>query len=116
MLIEEGASSILAPGNLPVGCSAVYLTLFQSSNKADYDENGCLKAYNAFAMYHNAQLKVTLDKLRVKYPAAKIMYGDYYTAALQFYHAPGHLGKQLWCSCFIRNAVQIDLEWGSCEC
>ncbi|KAJ8447966.1 hypothetical protein Cgig2_028842 [Carnegiea gigantea] len=92
MLIEEGASSILVPGNLPVGCSAVYLTLFASPDKADYDENGCLKHYNAFARYHNAQLKLTLDKLRVKYPEAKIMYGDYYTAALQFYHAPGHFG------------------------
>lgn len=92
MLIEEGATLILVPGNLPVGCSAVYLTLFASPDKADYDENGCLKRYNAFARYHNAQLKLTLDKLRVKYPVAKIMYGDYYTAALQFYHAPGHLG------------------------
>lgn len=92
ILIEEGASSILVPGNLPVGCSAVYLTLFQSPNKADYDENGCLKGYNAFARYHNAQLKITLEKLRVRYPKANIMYGDYYNAAMQYIHEPGHHG------------------------
>ncbi|KAE9452518.1 hypothetical protein C3L33_15582, partial [Rhododendron williamsianum] len=90
MLIEEGAAELVVPGNLPIGCSAVYLTLFQSPNKTSYDQNGCLKKYNAFSKYHNAQLKLALEKLRQKYPQAKIIYADYYGAAKQLFHAPLH--------------------------
>ncbi|KAF8411028.1 hypothetical protein HHK36_003567 [Tetracentron sinense] len=93
ILIEEGAVELVVPGNLPIGCSAVYLTLFPSPNKGDYDQrNGCLKAFNAFSRYHNAQLKLALEKLRQKYPHAKIVYADYYGAAMQFFHSPLHYG------------------------
>lgn len=93
MLIEEGAVELMVPGNLPIGCSAVYLTLFRSPNKTDYDpRNGCLKAYNAFSKYHNNQLKIALEKLRQKYPHARIIYADYYHASLPFSHAPKHFG------------------------
>lgn len=91
-LIEEGAVELLVPGNLPIGCSAVYLTLFGSPNRTDYDRNGCLKAYNAFSKYHNNQLKTALQMLRQKYPHARIIYADYYGAAKRFYHAPQHHG------------------------
>ncbi|KAH9797276.1 Lipase GDSL domain-containing protein [Citrus sinensis] len=92
LLIEEGAVELVVPGNFPIGCSAVYLTLFQSLNEMDYDRNGCLKAPNAFARYHNTMLKAELHKLRQKYPHANIIYADYYGAAMRFYHAPGHYG------------------------
>lgn len=92
-LIEEGAVELVVPGNLPIGCSAVYLTLFQSPNREDYDRNGCLKAFNDFAEYHNNQLKRSLNALRTKYPFAKIVYADYYGAAVRFFHAPKHHGK-----------------------
>ncbi|KDP21068.1 hypothetical protein JCGZ_21539 [Jatropha curcas] len=92
VLIEEGAVELMVPGNLPIGCSAVYLTLFQSPNKADYDKNGCLKAYNSFSKYHNNQLKGALETLRNKYPNARIIYADYYGAAKRFYHSPKHYG------------------------
>ncbi|GLT29556.1 hypothetical protein SLA2020_044150 [Shorea laevis] len=91
-LIEEGAVELMVPGNFPIGCSAVYLTLFQSSNKSDYDPHGCLKAYNAFARYHNNQLEKALEMLRKKYPHTKIVYADYYSAALRLLHAPMHHG------------------------
>ncbi|KAK6917664.1 GDSL lipase/esterase [Dillenia turbinata] len=84
MLIEEGAVELMVPGNLPIGCSAVYLTLFQSPNKSDYDSNGCLKPYNSFAEYHNAQLKLALENLRKKYPHSRIISADYYGAAARF--------------------------------
>ncbi|OMO65342.1 Lipase, GDSL [Corchorus olitorius] len=91
-LIEEGAVELMVPGNLPIGCSAVYLTLFGSGNKTDYDRHGCLKAFNAFARYHNHQLKQALDSLRQKYPHTRIIYADYYGAAMRFVHAPLHHG------------------------
>ncbi|KAM7525043.1 hypothetical protein LguiA_014945 [Lonicera macranthoides] len=91
-VIEEGAVNLMVPGNLPIGCSAVYLTLFQTPNKSAYDGNGCLKIYNAFSKYHNSQLKLALEKLRQKYTHAKIIYADYYGAAKPLFHAPKHLG------------------------
>ncbi|KAL3741746.1 hypothetical protein ACJRO7_017247 [Eucalyptus globulus] len=93
MLIEEGAVNLVVPGNLPVGCSAVYLTLFHSPDKSAYDPGtGCLKAYNVFAKYHNNYLKQELQNLREQYPHARIMYADYYGAALPIYHTPKHYG------------------------
>ncbi|XP_039070461.1 GDSL esterase/lipase At5g45910-like [Hibiscus syriacus] len=91
-LIEEGAAELMVPGNFPIGCSAVYLTLFESPNKEDYDRHGCLKAFNAFAKYHNSQIKKALDMLRQKYPHVRIMYADYYGAAMRFVHTPLHHG------------------------
>ncbi|KAB2086283.1 hypothetical protein ES319_A04G019300v1 [Gossypium barbadense] len=42
-LIELGAVTFLVPGNFPIGCSASYLTLFQGSDKDQYDPlTGCL--------------------------------------------------------------------------
>ncbi|PPS13854.1 hypothetical protein GOBAR_AA06740 [Gossypium barbadense] len=42
-LIELGAVTFLVPGNFPVGCFASYLTLFQGSDKDQYDPlTGCL--------------------------------------------------------------------------
>lgn len=92
MLIEEGAEEVVVPGNFPIGCWAPYLTLFAMQNKAGYDGNGCLKAHNSFSKYHNAQLKLGLEKLRQKYPQARIIYADYYGAAMALFHTPHHLG------------------------
>ncbi|KAD3068769.1 hypothetical protein E3N88_36649 [Mikania micrantha] len=91
-LIEEGAKEVMVPGNFPIGCSAVYLTLFGSNKTtSDYDENGCLKAYNAFSKYHNTQLKQALQKLSQKNSQARIIYADYYGAAKSLFHTPQHL-------------------------
>ncbi|KAK6932659.1 GDSL lipase/esterase, partial [Dillenia turbinata] len=92
MLIEEGAVELMVPGNLPIGCSAVYLTLFQSPSRNAYNSNGCLKPYNSFAKYHNAQLKLALENLRQKYPHTRIIYADYYGAAARLFRKPRHFG------------------------
>ncbi|KAF1895250.1 hypothetical protein Lal_00043895 [Lupinus albus] len=91
-LIDEGAMNLVVPGNLPVGCSAMYLTAFNSHNKEDYDRHGCLKELNDFAEHYNIQLKLALQTLRHNNPHAKISYADYYGAALRFFHAPVHYG------------------------
>ncbi|KAK9940535.1 hypothetical protein M0R45_017191 [Rubus argutus] len=88
-LIEEGAVELVVPGNLPIGCSAMYLTFFKNSKKAFYDEtNGCLKAFNTFAEYHNSALKRALWFLKLKYPHARIIYADYFEAAMPMFVAP----------------------------
>nr|CAD1843270.1 unnamed protein product [Ananas comosus var. bracteatus] len=93
-LINNGAIHLMVPGNLPFGCSSVYLTLFGSVRKADYDRrNGCLKKFNSFAKYHNALLRRALERLQRKYQRARIIYADYYGAAIPFSHAPKHFGE-----------------------
>ncbi|XP_020251369.1 GDSL esterase/lipase At5g45910-like [Asparagus officinalis] len=83
-LIEHGAVNLVVPGNLPIGCNPLYLTVLRSPNPADYDAiTGCLKPLNQFSMYHNALLITALEKLRLKNPHANIVYADYYNAALQ---------------------------------
>lgn len=93
MLIEEGAVDLMVPGQLPVGCTSMFLTVFQSANESAYDNRtGCLKAYDAFFKYHNNYLKQELQNLREQYPHARIMYADYYGAAMTIYRSPKHYG------------------------
>ncbi|KAK4798046.1 hypothetical protein SAY86_030372 [Trapa natans] len=93
ILIEEGAVNLLVPGAIPFGCSAAYLSMFPSRNPSDYDpETGCLKSYNAFTDYHDQQLRQSLQALRLRYPHARIMFGDYGGASMRFYRAPALYG------------------------
>ncbi|KAI3948364.1 hypothetical protein MKW98_013862 [Papaver atlanticum] len=92
VLINEGAVAFMVPGNLPIGCSTMYLGLYQNSKKADYDDSGCIKWLNDFSIYHNSLLQKELDVLRELYPNTNIMYADYYNAAMKFYQSPDSLG------------------------
>ncbi|EPS71267.1 hypothetical protein M569_03493 [Genlisea aurea] len=91
-LIEGGAREFLVAGNLPIGCSSVYLTIFQTGDRSAYDGNGCLRAHNEFARFHNSRLRLALEGLRVKHPQANISYADYYSAAHAFFHSPKRYG------------------------
>jgi hypothetical protein len=93
-LIELGATDLLVPGVLPIGCFPLYLTLYNTSSKSDYNaRTGCLRRYNRLAFHHNRELKQQLDELQKKYPKTKIMYGDYFKAAMQFVVYPGKFGE-----------------------
>lgn len=83
---------LVVPGNLPMGCSSAYLTLHPGKNSSDYDSVGCLKTYNEFAQRHNAMVQQKLQGLRRKYPQARIMYADYYGAAMSFAKNPKQFG------------------------
>lgn len=91
-LIELGAVTLIVPGDLPIGCSAAYLTYFRSSNKLDYDPAGCLKWLNKFSKYHNQMLQKEIKSLRKIHSHANIIYADYYGAAAQIYRSPIKLG------------------------
>ena len=72
----------------------MYLTLFQSQKKEDYDpETGCIKHLNEFAEYHNAMLWEELAKLRHHYPDVTIIYADYYGASMSIFRNPKKSGK-----------------------
>ncbi|KAF9588927.1 hypothetical protein IFM89_017606 [Coptis chinensis] len=80
-LIDLGATRLVVPGNFPIGCSPMYLTLFKNNDSTSYDDKGCLKGLNTFARYHNQYLQNALQQLRLEYPNVAIVYADYYQAA-----------------------------------
>ncbi|PNT76528.1 GDSL esterase/lipase At1g28600 [Brachypodium distachyon] len=82
-LITLGAVHIVVSNIAPLGCYPMYLFIFQSSNKSDYDENGCLRNYNILFNRHNALLRISLSKLQKKHRRIRIMYAD---LASHFYH------------------------------
>ncbi|CAH9081237.1 unnamed protein product [Cuscuta epithymum] len=92
-LVELGAQTLIVPGNLPIGCSAAYLTHFSTTNNKDYDaKTGCLNWLNDFSRYHNQLLQDELGRLRQLHPNANIIYADYYNAAMRIYRAPSKFG------------------------
>ncbi|XP_076922389.1 GDSL esterase/lipase At1g28570-like [Bidens hawaiensis] len=92
-LIELGAKTLLIPGNLPIGCSPVYLTKYYGSGDVEYDNStGCITQLNKFSEYHNELLKIELSQTRESYPEVNIIYADYYNAAMQFFRSPNKYG------------------------
>ncbi|XP_047942528.1 GDSL esterase/lipase At1g28580-like [Salvia hispanica] len=92
-LINQGARTLFVPGNLPIGCSATYLSQFKSSNKSDYNpKTGCLNWLNEFVSNHNTQLRAQLDLIQKENPHTDIIYADYYNAAMRFYLNPKKYG------------------------
>ena len=87
-----GGRTFLVPGEFPLGCSVIYLTLYKTSNKEAYDSSGCLKWLNEFAVYHDDQLQAELNKLRKLYPHVNIIYADYYNALLRLSQEPTKFG------------------------
>ncbi|CAN8290970.1 unnamed protein product [Cochlearia groenlandica] len=93
-LIGMGGRTFLVPGDFPLGCSAIYLTLYQKlSNKNDYDPlTGCITWLNEFSIYHNEWLQTELNRLKKLYPHVNIIYADYYNALLPLIQEPTKFG------------------------
>ncbi|KAG0517360.1 hypothetical protein BDA96_09G082700 [Sorghum bicolor] len=89
---QEWSGGRGGPGLLPIGCLPTYLTLFGTSNAADYDHDGCLRNYNDLSSYHNALLKRSLSNLRRTYPHTRIMYADFYTQVTNMIRTPHNFG------------------------
>lgn len=92
-LIKLGAVTLMVPGNLPIGCSASYLTNFKTTNIKDYEaKTGCLNWLNKFSQYHNRMLQQELNSIRKQNPNITIIYADYYNAAISLYRSPKKYG------------------------
>ncbi|CAL9188106.1 unnamed protein product [Musa hybrid cultivar] len=92
-LIKLGARTMIVPGNFPIGCVAVYLTMFQSDRREDYESGtGCIEWLNQFSMDHNRHLLDELSQLRRRYPQATIIYANYYEAAMAIFRSPQEYG------------------------
>ena len=92
MLINLGAKTIMIPGNFPIGCVPVYLKAFKTNNLADYDEFHCLKWFNDFSMRHNQALSSEINMLRAQHPGVKLIYADYFGAAMEIFKNPHKFG------------------------
>lgn len=79
-VISVGAVRIVVPGQFPLGCFPVYLTMFQSNSTTAYDTHQCLKALNDLAAVHNNYLQHAINSLQKQNPNTKIVYFDYYNA------------------------------------
>ncbi|KAJ9681864.1 hypothetical protein PVL29_017975 [Vitis rotundifolia] len=79
-VIQYGARRVVVPGNFPIGCLPMYLTIFKTNNTAAYDEFNCLKGFNDFAEYYNERLQQAIEELRNENPDTVIVYADYYNA------------------------------------
>ncbi|MED6145577.1 hypothetical protein PIB30_026569 [Stylosanthes scabra] len=91
-LIDIGAQTLVVPGNFPIGCNYIYLSMFKTEDVEAYDEIGCLRWLNRFAEYYNKQLFAEINRLQVLHPNVNIIYADYYHAALQLYQSPKQYG------------------------
>ncbi|OEL21088.1 GDSL esterase/lipase [Dichanthelium oligosanthes] len=91
-LIAMGATDIVVPGVLPIGCFPIYLTIYGTSNSGDYDSLGCLKKFNDLSTNHNNQLKSQISSLQAKYKSARIMYADFYAGVYDMVKNPGSYG------------------------
>lgn len=96
-LIELGAKTLIVPGNMPMGCTASFLTIFPNSNKEEeeYDSSGCLTWINELYESHNQVLQNELNRLRNIRSHTKIIYADYYNALYAIYRHPRHFGTYL---------------------
>lgn len=106
-LIKEGVMEIVVPGNFPIGCNSGVLATTNSSNKKDYDQFGCLKAYNVFITYYNRQLKSAIRTLRQKNKHVQLIYFDYYGAAKRLFQAPQHYGTLFLFLYWMNNFIMI---------
>ena len=94
-LIAMGATDIVVPGVLPIGCFPIYLTIYGTSNSGDYDSLGCLKKFNDLSTNHNNQLQSQISSLQAKYKSARIMYADFYSAVYDMVKNPGSYGTYI---------------------
>lgn len=97
-VIGYGATRVVVPGNLPIGCLPIYLAIFQTNNSAAYDEFHCLKELNSFSMYSSDQLKQALEDLRKENPNVIVVHGDYYNGFQSVYRNALLLGESLFTS------------------
>lgn len=102
-MITLGATSIVVPGNFPIGCVPLYLVNFVTNDSSKYDKLGCLKDYNNFSKFYNQRLKQVIRQLQREYPDVAIVYADYYSALSWVIANAPQLGKIL--SDFILKSI-----------
>nr|KJB58922.1 hypothetical protein B456_009G234500 [Gossypium raimondii] len=91
-VVGYGATRVIVPGNFPIGCFPVHLTVFRSNDSDAYDGFNCLKGLNNLSSHHNGLLKQAIKELRKELPHATILYGDYYNGYMRLLNKAKFLG------------------------
>ncbi|TKW12109.1 hypothetical protein SEVIR_5G015400v4 [Setaria viridis] len=95
LIIHHGATTLVVPGVIPVGCAPPVLVTFADPDPAAYDpRTGCLKAINGIAARHNALLQEALRELRDKHRPAgvTIIYADFFGPVIDMVTSPAKFG------------------------
>ena len=96
-LIALGATDIVVPGVLPIGCFPIYLTIYGSSNASDYDDLGCLRSFNDLSAYHNTLLQKRVAIIQSRHrKTARVMYADFYAAVYDMVRNPQSYGTYVY--------------------
>ncbi|GJM93714.1 hypothetical protein PR202_ga10297 [Eleusine coracana subsp. coracana] len=90
-LIGLGAKTILIPNNFPIGCVPAYLSGFGGPGEPR-DKHQCLRWFNDFTARHNQALRGEVNRLKAKNPGVKLIYADYFGAAMEFVKTPAKFG------------------------
>ncbi|CAA0839349.1 GDSL-like Lipase/Acylhydrolase superfamily protein [Striga hermonthica] len=77
-VIKLGATRVIIPGNIPVGCYPYILTELQTRDRNAYDEIGCLKSVNDLIVWKNGLLNASVEDLKKEYPNVLILYSTMY--------------------------------------
>ncbi|KAG2586085.1 hypothetical protein PVAP13_5NG020300 [Panicum virgatum] len=95
-LIRHGATTLVVPGVIPVGCAPPVLVTFADPDPAGYDpRTGCLEAINDLAAHHNALLQDALRELQAKqHPAGAVtvVYADFFGPVIEMVTSPAKFG------------------------
>ncbi|KAL6883333.1 hypothetical protein ACP4OV_010747 [Aristida adscensionis] len=93
-VIAAGATTVVVPGMIPLGCEPQLLALYQGAVAAGgYDPaSGCITRLNDLAELHNRALRRMLGGLRRRHPGAAIVYADLYRAVTDIIVSPRKYG------------------------
>ncbi|KAK1285679.1 GDSL esterase/lipase [Acorus calamus] len=92
-LIKHGARTMIVGGSIPLGCTPIYLTLFSTQNRDDYEPGtGCLKWANELSEYHDHLLQKEIQLARKKHSHVTIAFADYYSILKLVFRSPSEYG------------------------
>ncbi|GFY89001.1 GDSL-like Lipase/Acylhydrolase superfamily protein [Actinidia rufa] len=72
-VIDYGAVRVIVPGDFPIGCYPMFLTIFPTNDSTAYDQNRCLRQLNNLAMDHNNRLQEAIEELKKEFPDTVIV-------------------------------------------
>lgn len=91
----HGASTLVVPGIIPLGCAPPVIVSYAVRDPAGYDtRTGCLKGVNELATHHNTLLREAVHGIQAKHPAndVRIVYADAFTPVMELLASPSKFG------------------------
>ncbi|CAI9100665.1 OLC1v1037811C1 [Oldenlandia corymbosa var. corymbosa] len=118
-VINFGATGIIVPENLTLGCLPVSLSFFyrEEYNPRAYDSNQCMELFNNIAVRHNQLLKAAIEESKEEYSDVLIVYADYYNTYLSMLSNAQNLRFEDKFSACCESVTVSNFDLGACvEC